>query len=238
MHPGPLKCGNRLEPATRLQQVDLQGLSRVSRPARCQRGPLADVRGPQAVRDQRSGRLADQLAGQVAVQLPGAWSGPADRCHTCPGLLLCVRLLKLRPLYSPRRSFRGYLRAAYWSQAGTHAVRPARRGNPGPTAALRMLRACSRRLDRTGFHRLPVHGAPASRGPRAHELCPDAGRSFMPVRAGHGYWALFRPAVPPRAVHAAGCRVPGCEPPRALRRSPVFTVRVRRCLPTRVNPAF
>ena len=36
---GGLQCGNRLEPAMRLQQVDLQGLSTVSRPAWCQRGP-------------------------------------------------------------------------------------------------------------------------------------------------------------------------------------------------------
>jgi hypothetical protein len=36
---GRLQCVNRLEPAMRLQQVNLQGLSRVSRPARCQRGP-------------------------------------------------------------------------------------------------------------------------------------------------------------------------------------------------------
>ncbi len=49
----------------------------------------------------------------------------------------------------------------------------------------------------------------------------------MLVRAGHGYWALFRPAAPPRAVHAAGCRAPWCEPPHAIRRSPGITVRVR-----------
>ena len=41
-------------------------------------GPLADVRGPQAVRDQRFDRLADQLAGQVAVHVLGAPVGQHD----------------------------------------------------------------------------------------------------------------------------------------------------------------
>ena len=40
--------------------------------------PLADVRGPQAVRDQRIDRLADQLAGQVAVDVLGAPVGQHD----------------------------------------------------------------------------------------------------------------------------------------------------------------
>jgi hypothetical protein len=62
------------------------------------------TRGPQAVRDQRFDRLADRLAGQVAVHLPGPRSGPADRCHTCPELLLCPAAETL-PLYSPRRSY-------------------------------------------------------------------------------------------------------------------------------------
>jgi hypothetical protein len=52
---------------------------------------------------------------------------------------------------------RGYLRRLPGS--GRYlAVRQARRGTPRPAAALRIPRACSRRLDCTGFHRLPVHG--------------------------------------------------------------------------------
>ncbi len=90
-----------------------------------------------------------------------------------------------------------------------------------------------------GFHRLPVHGAPARHGVRA-ELCPGAGRSFVhagPCRRSRILSAL--PAcAPPRAVHAVGRRAPGCEPPRALRRSPVLLCVSDGRLPTIVNPAF
>ena len=112
------------------------------------------------------------IAGQVAVHLPGARSGPADRCRMCPELLLCVRLLKLRPRI--RRRSDGTACEPPTESGRYLCVRlgEARRGTPRPAAALRILRACSRRLECSGFHRLPVHGAPASHGPRAHELVP------------------------------------------------------------------
>jgi len=144
-------------------------------------GPLADVRGPQAVRDQRSGRLADQLAGQVAVHLPGARSGPADRCHTCPELLLCVRLLKLRPCI--RRAGHTGLPASRLSESGRYLC--VRRSPARYTQA-------DRGVEDSG-HAHGALNAPAFTGSRSTAHQPRTGQepmSFVPIRAGRSCRSL------------------------------------------------
>jgi hypothetical protein len=95
---------------------------------------------------------------------------------------------------------------------------------PGARGA-RIPRACARRLDRTGFHRLPPHGPRPSQ--RTHELLSRCG----PVVHAGPCLAWILSIFPACAASGGPCRrlqAPGCELPRALRRFLVITVRVRR----------
>lgn len=165
------------------------------------------------------GRPADQLAGQLAVHLPGPRSGPADCCHTCPELLLCVRL-KLRPCI--RRAGHTGLPASRLSESGRHLC--LRRSPARYTQA-------DRGVEDSG-HARGVLNAPAFTSSRSMAHQPRTGQEPMSfVRSGP-------------AVHAGPCRsrilgaLPACgassgrpcrrlrssrcEPPRALRRSPRY----------------